>query len=90
MQGAQDLLVGADRATAAGIHPRPEGEDRVTFVAVADQHPTPTGQRIGRHGSGQPRLADARVPHQGGDVSVPLDGLLEQLSESSKLCLPPE
>ena len=90
MQGAEDLLVGADLAAAAGVDPGSEGEDRVTLVAAANQDPASLGQRVRHQGADQPRLADARLAHHRGHVSVPPDGLTEQLSQPPQFRLPPE
>ena len=81
VQGAEDLLVGADPAAAAGVDPRAEGEDRVALVAAADHDPASSGERVGRQRADEPRLADARFAHHRGDVPVSPDGLVEQLSQ---------
>ena len=90
MQRAEDLLVDADRATAAGIDPRPEGENRVTLVTASNQDPAPLHQRVGRQSADQPCLADARLAHHGGDVAVSPEGGAKQLSQPRELRLTPE
>ena len=59
-------------------------------MAVADQHPAALGQGVGGQGADEPRLADARLAHHGGNLSLPPDGLVEPLAQPPELRLPPE